>query len=225
MHEYSSDAPDRRKIPLTLAGIAVALAYLIFLASGPAGIPAPWWLWLEPPSLAGLYWALHELFDRKLWRANVLGWRPSQIRDLRGTWVGTLTSSHAPEREIPLVLWISQTWTRLSVRVETAQSASHSVAAAVLTNEAAEPGLTYQYVNDPKPLAATRTMHPHRGTATFHFGVDENALDGDYYTGRGRENVGAIRLLRTSTGLLTKEQALARPDADRFDASPREAQK
>jgi hypothetical protein len=207
MHEYSSDARDRTKVPFILAAVAVVLAYPVFLAKRRYGIDPPWWLWLEPPSLAAIYVGLHALFDQLVWRVNLLGWRPSRIRDLRGTWVGTLTSSHDRAKEVPVVLWISQTWTRLRIRVETDQSGSHSVAAAVLTDDAVEPGLIYQYVNDPKPLVAKSTMHPHRGTANLRFGPDDAILEGDYYTGRGRENHGVMTLRRVARSDLLKDDA------------------
>jgi len=210
MHEYSSDAPDRTRAPLALAGIAILFAYGGSLLRERLHFDPPWWLWLEPPSLAGLYWLLHSGFDRWLWRMRVFGWRASAVRDLRGTWVGTLTSSHAKERHVPVVLWIDQTWTRLRVRTATEQSTSRSLSAAVLTDDAAEPGLSYQYVNDPKAFAAVPGMESHRGTASFVFSSEEDSLEGEYYTGRGRENYGAIRLRRISGRLLPRGTALQR---------------
>lgn len=219
MHQYSSDSPDRRSIPLALAGIAVAVAYLVSVTRTRLGFDPPWWLWIEPPSLAGLYWMLYAAFDNWAWRQRLFGWRPSRIRDLRGTWVGTLTSSHAAEVTVPVVVWVSQSWTRLRVRVETLQSASHSVAGAVLTEDAAKPGLSYQYVNEPKAFVSVETMHPHRGTASFDFGVDEETLDGEYYTGRGRSNHGSIRVRRISKTILPKEAALTPERAESRDSA------
>ena len=51
------------------------------------------------------------------------------------------------------------------------------------------PELTYQYVNEPKAIAPS-TMEMHKGTATLK--LSGSTLDGGYYTGRGRGEVGTV---------------------------------
>lgn len=55
------------------------------------------------------------------------------------------------------------------------------------------PRLTYEYWNEPTADAAA-TMAPHRGTIWLDIAQDESTtrLDGEYYTGRGRETSGRI---------------------------------
>lgn len=52
--------------------------------------------------------------------------------------------------------------------------------------------LIYDYLNEPNS-DAVETMHMHRGTARLVLtGADQ--LEGDYYTGRDRSNIGVIKL-------------------------------
>lgn len=206
MHTYNSDAPDRRRVPVALAGIAVGCAYGLYSILQATSTQPPWWV--DTPSVVGFYGLLYTAFDHLGWRIRLLGIRFSKNRDLRGTWTGLLTTSHNGGSEIPITIWVTQTWTHLRVRVATQQSASHSVTGAVFTEEAAEPGLMYQYVNDPKPLSAPSTMHAHRGTASFRFSQDVNLLEGDYYTGRDRSSYGSIVVRRVSSMLLDRNSAI-----------------
>ncbi len=53
--------------------------------------------------------------------------------------------------------------------------------------------VSYEYVNEPKPLAPT-LMQIHRGFADLTLSLDGRVLDGDYYTGRGRQTYGSLHL-------------------------------
>ena len=61
--------------------------------------------------------------------------------------------------------------------------------------------LTYEFLNEPKSHTAA-TMAIHRGTASLRLQRSdrEDVLEGEYYTGRGRTNHGALRLVRTKGG-------------------------
>jgi hypothetical protein len=55
--------------------------------------------------------------------------------------------------------------------------------------------LTYEYLNEPRTAAAV-TMHMHRGVTRLRVEDKGRVLDGDYFSGRDRQNYGAIRLER-----------------------------
>ncbi len=55
--------------------------------------------------------------------------------------------------------------------------------------------LIYEYVSEPNP-GAVETLHIHYGTARVT--LNDDNLEGEYYTGRGRLNIGTIRLHRKS---------------------------
>jgi hypothetical protein len=55
------------------------------------------------------------------------------------------------------------------------------------------PLLTYQYQNNPR-VGTSDSRHIHYGTARFS--IKGDLLDGEYYSGRGRQNIGAVSLQR-----------------------------
>jgi hypothetical protein len=69
---------------------------------------------------------------------------------------------------------------------------------AIMVGDEGSATLTYEYTNEPRALAID-TMHAHRGTAYLVLKKDGNKdhLEGDYYAGRDRQNVGQITLERT----------------------------
>lgn len=82
---------------------------------------------------------------------------------------------------------------RLECRTE--QSESHSLTASLLVQQPGGMTLSYQYQSEPK-LVTSPTMHPHRGTAVVKWKAKGELLEGEYYTGRGRQNYGTVRLWR-----------------------------
>ena len=55
--------------------------------------------------------------------------------------------------------------------------------------------LTYEYLNVPLPNAK-KTMHIHRGNVRFSLETDGKVLEGEYYSGRGRQTFGISRFER-----------------------------
>jgi hypothetical protein len=121
-----------------------------------------------------------------------------RLRGLAGTWTGHVISSfdeHQCQHEVRLT--ILQSWTGIRMCLRTQQSESHSLLATILTEYPEGPLLSYEYLNEPKATAGA-TLHPHRGTARLTMRKDgwHLVLDGDYYTGRGRQNYGVLYLTR-----------------------------
>ncbi len=190
MHGYSTDSGERRVIPLLLALLAIALAWVSskFLAS--IHFSMPWWV--DAPSSMAFYGALYALFDKYLWR-NSLVCKLGLVRtpNLTGRWRGFLITSfdgHAKRHD--LMINIFQSWTQISVFLTTTTSISRSCAAVIQIDDPEGVSLIYQYQN--QPLAnAMRTMHMHYGTAMLR--VSNCAcLVGDYYAGRDRRTFGRI---------------------------------
>ncbi len=93
-----------------------------------------------------------------------------------------------------MALEIKQTWTEISVVLESSTSRSHTLVAAMQVHAPEGIVLSYQFRNDPKP-AAVGTMQIHYGTARLRLS-DGGVLEGDYYSGRGRQNYGSIHIKR-----------------------------
>ena len=190
MHGYSTDSGERRVVPLLLASVAIALAWLSSKILAVMHLSLPWWL--DAPSSLGFYGALYALFDRHLWRnryVRKLGL--VRIPNLTGRWRGYILSSfdgHVKRHD--LVIDIFQSWTQIAVFLTTKTSISRSCAAVIQVDDPDGLALIYQYQN--QPLAnAMRTMHMHYGTAMLRMS-DDNSLTGDYYAGRDRRTFGRI---------------------------------
>ena len=191
MHSYELDG--RGKVAIALATVSVLLVWLLDVLLNTVGIEPRWWMSL--PSFGGFYVMLHWLFDHYLWRCavlNKLGF--VKAPNLNGTWTGEVRSSYVADvPPFPVSVLIKQRWSKLTIRLEAAYSTSHSVSATFRAGDLAFPILDYMYVNEPGS-DAQETMHAHRGTAMLE--LKGMVLEGDYYTGRGRQEIGTIQLRR-----------------------------
>src|SRR5207247_1562343 len=124
-------------------------------------------------------------------------WRlVSHVPNLGGVWRGHLSSSFdGKDGRHDVTVRIRQTWTGMIISLETERSRSHSVMGAILLEGAHGPEISYEYLNEPRPGAAVG-MHAHRGFARLQ--IQNDVLDGDYYTGRDRESNGTLHVLRVA---------------------------
>ena len=175
---------------VSFAIASILIIWLLHLALDAINFNPRWWL--SVPSFAGCYSGLHLLFDRYVWRLGLLRkLKLVQLPDLNGKWVGEVKSSYGQAGGThSFSVIILQRWSKILVRLETEHSRSRSITASLTTSDVPNPELSYQYVNEPKSNAPG-TMEMHRGTATLE--LTDSGLEGDYYTGRGRGEVGTIR--------------------------------
>lgn len=199
MHPYATDSDERRRLPLYMVGLAILLAWALHRGTGAVGVSLPWWI--DAPSVAGFYGLIYVAFDKLAWKlplARKVGL--VKVPDLNGKWLGIVKPSggeHAFEH--PAAVEINQTWRDLCIRLRTENSGSRSVIGAVITQEAGEAVLNYEYVNEPNAQAVDG-MHMHRGTARLRLTGDGEVLEGEYYTGRDRKSHGTLRLNRQLAG-------------------------
>lgn len=194
MHPYATDSHERRNVIFGLAVISVALTYALHQGIARIGVQVPWWV--EAPSVIGLFGILYKTFDRYLWRLKVLRClRIVKVPDLAGEWdVQGITSFNGePFRADGR---INQTWTQISVVLDLEFSLSRSLSASLIIDQPEGATLSYEYRNDPKPHALP-TMHSHRGTAVLRM-RSANELEGEYYSGRDRQNYGSLTFRRKS---------------------------
>ncbi len=191
MHSYEIEG--RGKVVVAIMGVSVLLVWLLDIGLGAINFDPEWWL--SVPSFAGFYSGLHCLFDRSVWKLGLLRTlNLVQLPDLNGKWVGEIKSSYSQGGSAHSVsVVILQRWSKMIVRLESEHSRSWSIVASLRTADPPNPELSYQYVNEPKSNAPG-TMEMHRGTATLE--LTGSGLEGDYYTGRGRGEVGTIKLHR-----------------------------
>lgn len=206
MHAYATDAKDREIIPVWLAFIAVVAALLLNSIVQKLNWQVPWWV--DAPSVMGFYGILYKWFDNCGWFQKIGFISLSSIPDLRGTWVGTVHSSYNNGTITNgIIIYIHQTWSNINIRLETEISSSYSIMATVNTQESSEPSLKYEYLNEPSALSL-QTMQVHRGTASMRLSPDGKMLKGDYFTGRGRQNIGIMEFKLVSRKYLTRENVL-----------------
>ena len=192
MHSY--DAEGRWRVVVFLAGGSVLLVWLLDVALGAVDFEPQWWLSL--PSFGGFYGILYQSFDHYLWKWAVLRkLRLVNVPDLHGSWTGEVRSSYVSDvPSLPVSVLVQQRWSKLVIRLEAAHSRSHSVAAMLRTRDLPYPTLDYMYRNEPR-TDAPETMHTHRGTAMLEL-KEGSVLEGDYYTGRDRREIGTMELRR-----------------------------
>jgi hypothetical protein len=190
MHGYGTDSSERRVVPLLLALLAIALAWMSSKFLAVAHLSVPWWA--DAPSSLAFYGALYALFDKYFWQNSLL-YKLGLVRIpiLAGRWHGyLLTSFDGHAKRHAMILHIFQSWTQIAVYLTTAKSVSRSCAAMVQIDDQEGVALIYQYQN--QPLAdAMKTMHMHYGTAMLRISKD-GCLAGDYYAGRDRRTFGRI---------------------------------
>jgi len=193
MHPYAIDSEERRNVLLGIALVSVGLAYGFHWLMLHMNIQVPWWV--EPPSVPGIAGVLYKAFDKWLWRwFRKIG--IVKIPDIQGQWDVDGYTSFEQKGSFKAKVIIRQTWTRISVYLETEQSISWSLAASLSFNQPGGAVLIYHYRNEPEPNAM-KTMHTHKGTAVLRLKNDE-FMEGEYYTGRDRQNYGRLTLRRVS---------------------------
>ena len=194
MHPYAIDSNERITVAYLFATLSVPIAYLISILTSSQPYDLLWWF--EKPSIIGVFCLLYAVFNHWGWRlkcraVNILVKTPN----FSGTWKGHLESSHSEHKDkVICTVTIDQTWSHINIVLETGSSKSRSMVASFLTKEAGGPTLVYEYLNEPKS-GATKSMEIHRGSANLTL-IGDN-LEGQYYTGRGRQTFGSMKLVRT----------------------------
>ena len=199
MHPYATDSEDRKFVPFFLAAFAIGGAFCISAILGVRGIELPWWA--PPLDTMTLYGIFYWLFDRFVWRWSLLHrLRIIKTPVLAGRWKGHaspiettgISSGLVAAAEVEFA--IRQTWQKLSVHGTAKLSQSHSTSGSIMARD--EGGvLSYDYINEPA-ASAPATMEIHRGMARLSLTEGGAALTGEYYSGRGRQNIGTLLLKR-----------------------------
>jgi len=195
MHPYFLEHRRRNIVVASSIVLAILAAYALHFVVQYAGIEI-WW-WIETPSVLGFYGLIMGFFDRVVWRWKMLDRLGYGVPDLNGQWkVVVKSSSDGLEKLFQADAVIRQTWSKICIVLTFPASASRSLTAFIICDEALNGfELVYAYESLPK-ADAVGTMNIHRGTTWLSLSKDEQILDGEYYTGRGRHTYGRITLTR-----------------------------
>jgi hypothetical protein len=196
MHAYHTDEEIRTRV-FTVSGIlAIVAARLFHLLTQQLPLDIPWWV--DTPSVLAFFGIFVWLYDNHFWKCwpfRRLPW--FYIPNLNGLWKVEVKSSYTGFNEdIQASGLIRQTASKICIALQTDQSSSHSIfAALVRTDRFSTFELMYYYLNRPK-ADSIETMGVHYGTSWVRISEGAARLEGDYYSGRGRQNYGTITFLR-----------------------------
>lgn len=196
MHQYLIDEETKTSIFLLIAITSVIAAWLLYLLLRSVPFEIPWWI--EIPSVFGLFGFFGWLYNNYMWRIwpfNSL--QRFYIPNLNGVWAVTIKSSHDKFAEsFQASATIRQTASKISISLDTGSSSSFSVTASIIRTDRHDTlELLYNYINRPKP-EATETMQIHTGSVWLRIFEDLQRLEGEYFSGRGRQNFGSVEFVK-----------------------------
>jgi hypothetical protein len=199
MHPYQVNDNVRQRVFLLSGVLAILSARLLSLAVDYLPFKLPWWI--EIPSVLGFFGLYIWFYDNYLWKNwpfRMLKW--FQTPDLNGRWSATIKSSYKGfEDTTQGVSTIRQTASDMVVALQTDQSSSYSIYGSLMRTERLNTfELIYHYINQPK-ADAVDTMSIHQGTAWLRISEDLQTMEGEYYSGRGRQHFGKIVFTRCNS--------------------------
>jgi len=197
-HPYSTNSEERKRVPFFLAVLSVLTSFaLVEMFSAIHWEPSPY---VDVSSTMFIYGVYYWLFKAFFWKwkwLRALGILSTPI--LEGRWLGQVQTAPNPAalagqnlvaRDVEVI--IGQDWTDILIRLRSGDSHSRSTSASMTVSED-ETILIYEYISEPNPDALP-ALQIHFGTARVT--VADQQMEGDYYTGRGRLNVGTLKLRR-----------------------------
>lgn len=198
MHAYATDCRWNPRLFIVLwfvsSAVALALGFLAEYFRDSWGIPT------TGVSAIGVFGGFWWLFDHWLWKLPVLR-RVLLVPDLNGTWkcVGKTVSqgSETVDYKWEATVTISQSWSKMLIRLETKSSGSMSLAASVYHDGDGRYRLIYPYANDPRP--SEEELKHHNGLTLLLFDREIKTADGRYFTDGSRRTAGEMRLERVET--------------------------
>jgi len=193
LHAYATETGARKSVPLFIAAASIGFTWFVDYLLSLWNVVLPWWI--EGPSILGFYGLFYSIFDQKLWKISFVR-RALKIPNLNGLWEGYVKSSYNNfQSELKAEMDIHQTWTKMSIAMRTQNSKGYSLNS-MIVNTSNEMTLSFEFFNEPK-TAAPSSMHMHRGTARLSIDPNVKSLNGEYYTGRDRNNFGVLHFERT----------------------------
>lgn len=196
MHDYSMDRHPKEKILFGLAFLAIITTP--FINQGFSQIQDTLGGWTLPLSgvsalmvFGGVFW----IFNQYLWKCKFAR-RILLMPDLNGKWQcqGTTMIQAGNETNHPwkAEIDITQSWSKIIIRMKTKDSISYSTSASVTRLEGQGFKILYHYQNDPTKIS--ETLNKHDGATEIIFNQDCTEGDGHYFTDQHRSTVGSIKL-------------------------------
>ena len=196
MHPYATDSNERRMVPCLIALVSLIAALVFGKLLESVEFTVPWWF--DSPAVIGFYSIFYHLFNKFLWKCNIF-WKMGLVKvpNLNGTWKGYVISSFDEHtKKYDATFTIQQDWNKIRIVGNFKMSKSYSLTAAIIVDDKDGITVNYNYMNEPFSYA-TETMEIHRGFNTLTLKPNGKEMSGTYYSGRGRQNIGEIKLEKT----------------------------
>lgn len=179
-----------------LVGVGVAAAVIQFILNGISGLNEAVRLISTSITVAFLF---HLLFHNVLWKFHIFRPYIVKVPNLQGTWEGKIRSvGNSEVTEIDTKIIIRQTFTTISVEVQTSNMTSSSyIAGFCFHSDSGNVELSYSY--NSKSKLNQREKNPwHEGSCKFlvNEGGKKMTMDGEYWT--SRRTIGEIHVSKIS---------------------------
>jgi hypothetical protein len=204
-HDYSvMGGADRVKVGRMLslaASLISGVLVFLLLASVDVAKKMGWHVNLPPTllSLVGasmVFTVLYAALNKWAWR-----WPGAslalKVPNISGAWDcrgETIDINGNVTREWTADIVIFQTWDKLRIRLNSSESGSNSISAALANDSVDGVVLLYHYKNDPK--VGSVGLASHTGCCVMTIAKDGMTASGDYFTGRGRMSVGRMTWIK-----------------------------
>lgn len=201
-HDYSVEGVSRSSIGRYLGAAAAVIAssataalvkFVHILTDN--GLPDWSQTLIAIPISAGLaYTIVHWAYDRYFWR-----WlrRISHVPEIDGKWSvsgETLNDEGTVQYSWTGTITISQSWEKIRVHLETNQSLSNSVSAAMISEADGCWMLLYSYRNEPR--VGQNVLYSHLGYCEMRFSSDLESATSEYFNAKGRGSFGRMTVTR-----------------------------
>lgn len=196
MHDYSMDKHPKEKILFSLAFLAIMVTPSInqgfLLLQDTIG---DWTLPLTGVSVFMIFGTIFWLFNQYLWKFKHIR-SLLLMPDLNGKWECSGTTLIKGGQETNRV-WkaeidITQSWSKIIIRLKTKDSLSKSTSASITRLENQGFKILYHYEND--PTCVDTTLSKHDGAAEIIFNQDCVEGEGHYFTDQHRSTVGSLKI-------------------------------
>lgn len=201
MHDYSIDKHPKEKVFFVLVVVAIfaapALNKSIAWIANEIGAASGLWTtsFITVLPVMTVFGLVYWLFNAKLWKVE---WLRSRllVPNLNGTWkcegLSVLRKGEIVNYPWSGEIRITQSWTKISIRISTSQSSSRSTSASIVHEPGVGYRLFYHYTNDPK--ADQIDLKKHDGTAEILFTENCSSGEGHYFTDQHRMTTGTMKL-------------------------------
>ena len=150
-------------------------------------------VFIELPSVVGLYELYNRLFDKYIWKYNFIRlFGLPKIPNLNGKWKATIKSSYKKTEKSGDVT-IHHNYSNFSLILKTDESKSHTTMSSLTLKDPINRKITWTYMCEPLPNSNNK-LHTHCGTNHLEILDGEKELRGSYYSGRDRRNIGEFFL-------------------------------